>query len=76
MPWSDLDVCAVQNDERACQLFQQAAAQGHADAQAYLGFFHANGLGGLPRCVQAATEWSRKAAVQGSQFALKALKDM
>ena len=39
----------TQSDVEAVKWYQKAAAQGHAGAQTYLAFMHADGQGGLTR---------------------------
>jgi len=57
----------------AVDWFWKAAAQGHADAQAYLGTMYQNGHG-VAKDMNKAVEWYRKAAAQGNVFAKDILK--
>ena len=53
-----------QDDAQALTCFRQAAAQGHATAQANLGLMYANGRG-VPQDDAQALTWFRQAAAQG-----------
>ncbi len=56
----------VAKDETiALEWYRKAAEQGHRVGQHNLGFFNANGLGGLAKNEVEAAEWYRKAADQG-----------
>ncbi len=57
--------------------YKQAAAQGYANAQAYLGLLYANGQG-VPQDFVQARQWFEKAAAQGlatAQYNLGMLYD-
>ena len=48
--------------EDAVRWYRKAAAQGRADAQFKLGFYHAIGGGGLTKDLESAVKWFQKAA--------------
>jgi len=49
---------------QTARLFQQAADQGHASAQYYLGMIYERGVG-VPRDLAAALNWYRQSATNG-----------
>ena len=57
-----------QDYKQAFDWYRKAAAQGHADAQAKLGWLYSNGHG-VPQDHKQAVNWFRKAADQGSPHA-------
>ncbi len=61
--------------ERAAELFQQAASQGDAGAQACLGGLYYNGEG-VPKDVARGVALFKKAAAGGSEFAAEVLRDI
>jgi TPR repeat protein len=69
-----LQFCNERNYSAAVALFQQAAAQGHADAQYNLGQCYHNG-DGVPKDMAKAAEWCGKAAAQGDAKAQYNLGD-
>ncbi|XP_078407287.1 death ligand signal enhancer isoform X2 [Cetorhinus maximus] len=60
--------------QRAVELYQKAAAHGHADALCALGMFHQQGLGGLPVSFTKAIKWYQRAALSGSAEAVRNLQ--
>ena len=60
---------APQSYERAVELYQRAADQGHAGAQAYLGDLYRNGLG-MPRDAARAIALYRQAAAGAARLQL------
>ncbi len=64
-----------QSYERAAELFQQAVANGHADAQYNLGGLYYNGLG-VPQDVARGVALFKQAAAGGSKPAADALREM
>uniref|UniRef100_UPI00398EC9F3 death ligand signal enhancer isoform X2 n=1 Tax=Pristiophorus japonicus TaxID=55135 RepID=UPI00398EC9F3 len=64
----------TQDDRRAAELYQKAAALEHADAQCALGVFHQQGLGGLPVNILKAMELYQSAARSGSDEAVHNLQ--
>ena len=50
----------------ALEFLQSSAEAGNTNAQAQLGLFHEEGVGGLPKDVMKATEWLERAAAGGS----------
>ena len=62
-----------QNIASAAGFFQNAAEQGLAEAQYNLGVCYINGWG-VPQDVEEAIKWLRKAAEQGYEDAIDALK--
>jgi TPR repeat protein len=65
----------TQSDKRAIELYTLAAEQGHAKAQCNLGSMYANGEG-IETSFSKAREWSTKAAAQGSENAIKNLRQL
>ena len=59
----------------AVKYFQQAAEQGDADAQCYLGVCYENGQG-VPQSYTEAVKWLKKAAKQGYSQAIEVLKQL
>lgn len=55
----------VRNLYEAARWYEQAAIQGHAEAQDYLGLFYSGGVGGLPASCAKSIEWYTKAARSG-----------
>src|SRR6266702_7054891 len=66
------DMGVLPNDKQAMTLFQQAADQGDAAGQFYVGFMYAAGRG-VPQDDEEAMNWYRKAADQNSAYAQYAL---
>ncbi len=62
-----------QSYERAAELYRQAAAQGHAEAQYNLGYLYYNGLGVPEDVVRGVALW-KQAAAGGRKEAADALR--
>ena len=60
---------------KAAECYEKAAKLGHAKAQNNLGVCYELGTG-VPKDVSLAAQWYRKAADQGNQSAIEALKKM
>ncbi|KAJ3048726.1 Leucine-rich repeat serine/threonine-protein kinase 2 [Rhizophlyctis rosea] len=60
------------NTPTAAEYYEEAARQGHGDAQAALGYCYVEGVG-LEEDVEEAVKWYRKAAEQGNVRALVAM---
>ena len=65
----------AQDDTEAFRLFKLSADQGNAIGQANLGWSYQNGRG-VPQDRELAIEWYKKAAAQGSTFAVEHLKGL
>ena len=68
----------VQDEDRAeaVRLFKAAAEKGNVDAMYWLGLCARWGVGGLPRDVNAAMDWLKKAAAQGDTPSMVELADI
>ena len=69
--------CYLSKDDsvKAAEYYEKAANLGHAKAQINLGVCYELGTG-VPKDVDLAAQWYRKAADQGNQSAIEALKKM
>jgi uncharacterized protein len=63
------------NDERAFELNQMAASEGHADAVLAMGWFYLNGTG-VKKDIERAQMWYRKSAKRGDPRAMFSLGQM
>jgi uncharacterized protein len=64
------------DDARAAELFTLAAEAGERGSQYLLGAYYAAGRGGLPRDLDLAIRWMRRAAEQGERKALHPLAQL
>jgi len=65
----------TQSFERAVEFFTLATNQGHSQAQYNLGLLYLNG-DGIETSYSKAREWLTKAAAQGDENAIEALKEL
>lgn len=59
---------------QAAEWYSEAAKSGHMRSQYLLGLYYMHGKGGLPQNIDLAYEWIKKAAEQGHEKAIEAIK--
>ena len=62
-----------QDRVQAFEYFKQAAERGEPDAQNYVGIYYQRGLGIVPKNIDEAINWFKKAAKGGNNLAKKTL---